>query len=295
MQAGSPFPTLGIVDPTAGLRNFELRRIPPDERLASLVEHFWIVRWALPAGRVFQQEVLPHPSFNLSIEPHLSAVHGIGTRRFVATLSGSGRVVAAKFRAGCFSPFVTVPIASLVDRIVPLSELFGSSGNAVAEAVLAEPDDHRAARSIEDFLVARAPRVDAHSTLAMQLVERARTDRTITRAAQLARIGALSLRSLHRLFERAVGVSPKWVIRRARVHEAAERVAHGARIDWASLAQELGYHDQSHLIRDFRDEMGETPAAYAARCRASAAAAREASAHGEAEATASLASRSLRA
>lgn len=240
--------------------------------LAPLVEHFWIVRWSLPVGRVFRQEVLPHPSFNLSVEAHLAAVHGIGTTRFVATLEGSGRVVAAKFRAGGFGPFVRVPIASLVDRVVPLGEVFGPLGTALGETVLREADDLRAARCIEGFLTSLEPRVDAQSALAMSLVARARADRSITRAAQLARIGALSLRSLHRLFERAVGVSPKWVIRRARVHEAAERVAGGARIDWAGLAQELGYHDQSHLIRDFRDEMGETPAAYAARCRASASA-----------------------
>jgi AraC-like DNA-binding protein len=35
----------------------------------------------------------------------------------------------------------------------------------------------------------------------------------------------------------------------------------GAKVDWATLAQELGYHDQSHLIRDFDDQVGLTPGA----------------------------------
>jgi len=42
-------------------------------------------------------------------------------------------------------------------------------------------------------------------------------------------------------------------------------------VDWAGAAQELGYHDQAHLIRDFRAQIGSTPAAYARRCGASAA------------------------
>lgn len=40
----------------------------------------------------------------------------------------------------------------------------------------------------------------------------------------------------------------------------------GERVDWAAIAQDLGYHDQAHLIRDFRAQIGSTPAAYARRC-----------------------------
>ena len=80
------------------------------------------------------------------------------------------------------------------------------------------------------------------------------------------------MRSLQRLFERHVGVGPKWIIRRSRVQEAAERVARGEKVDWAATALELGFHDQAHLIRDFRSQVGFTPGAYARRCAASIAA-----------------------
>ncbi len=52
------------------------------------------------------------------------------------------------------------------------------------------------------------------------------------------------------------------------VQEAAERVAANAPVAWAALALELGYHDQAHLIRDFRAQIGFTPATYARRCAA---------------------------
>lgn len=97
-------------------------------------------------------------------------------------------------------------------------------------------------------------------------MEVAQLDRSITCAEELARVGAASVRSLHRLLERYVGVSSKWIVRRARVHDAAQRVARGEQVDWAGVAQELGYHDQAHLIRDFRAQVGFTPAAYARRC-----------------------------
>ena len=44
------------------------------------------------------------------------------------------------------------------------------------------------------------------------------------------------------------------------------RVASGASVGWARLALELGYHDQAHLIRDFKSQIGFTPGQYAKRC-----------------------------
>jgi AraC-like DNA-binding protein len=36
----------------------------------------------------------------------------------------------------------------------------------------------------------------------------------------------------------------------------------GAGVDWAEAAIELGWFDQSHLIRDFKRHTGVTPSAY---------------------------------
>ena len=71
-------------------------------------------------------------------------------------------------------------------------------------------------------------------------------------------------RTLQRLFADYVGVSPKWVMRRARLHEAAERADSGEPVDWAALASDLGYADQAHLTRDFTVTIGVPPARYAA-------------------------------
>ena len=103
-------------------------------------------------------------------------------------------------------------------------------------------------------------------TLVNRLVALAQEDRDIMQAQDLAHVAGSSVRSLHRLFERYVGVGPKWIVRRSRVQEAAERVARGERVRWAVIARDLGYHDQAHLIRDFRAQVGATPAAYARRC-----------------------------
>ncbi len=72
----------------------------------------------------------------------------------------------------------------------------------------------------------------------------------------------MSVRSLQRLFGDYVGVSPKWVMRRARLHEAALRADGGEPVDWAALAIDLGYADQAHLTREFTATIGVPPSRY---------------------------------
>jgi AraC-like DNA-binding protein len=49
------------------------------------------------------------------------------------------------------------------------------------------------------------------------------------------------------------------------LHDVTERLAAGEHIDWAGIAADLGYADQAHFTRDFKDMFGESPTHYAAR------------------------------
>jgi AraC-like DNA-binding protein len=73
----------------------------------------------------------------------------------------------------------------------------------------------------------------------------------------------ISKRTLQRLFNQYVGVSPKWVIKRYRLHDAVEQLATGAVVDWPRLALDLGYFDQAHFIKDFKMLVGTPPGEYA--------------------------------
>jgi AraC-like DNA-binding protein len=265
--------TLGILNPQDGFARFALDRYAPGPELSSFIEGYWSVRWNLTNEPSFEQEILPHPRVNLAFEAERSAVHGPRTERFVAHLSGRGRVLGVKFKSAGFLPFARVPLTSVVARVLPIAEAIACTeqdARELTEKVVADEDPLCDIALIEAFLLQCEPRADADLELVERLVALARSDRTIGRAEQLAREASLSVRSLHRLFERHVGVGPKWIICRARVHEAAERVASGVKVDWAALAQELGYHDQAHLVRDFKNQIGFTPGAYAARCEAAA-------------------------
>lgn len=70
------------------------------------------------------------------------------------------------------------------------------------------------------------------------------------------------MRTLQRLFRRHVGVGPKWVLQRYRLHEAIEQLADRREVDWSRFAVDHGYFDQAHFIADFRAVVGRSPSQY---------------------------------
>ena len=115
----------------------------------------------------------------------------------------------------------------------------------------------------ETLLCSVRPERDPVAEQVAALVSRITADPGLRRVDQLAAASGMTARSLQRLFADYVGVSPKWVMRRARLHEAAERADSGEPVDWASLAADLGYADQAHLTRDFTATLGVPPGRYA--------------------------------
>ena len=112
----------------------------------------------------------------------------------------------------------------------------------------------------------RRPSPCADASRVAAIVAAIESDPSLSRVTELAAREDLHPRTLERLFRAHVGVSPKWVIRRFRVQEAAERVQAGSPPDWSRFAADLGYFDQSHFIRDFTAQVGATPTDYVARC-----------------------------
>lgn len=245
------------------------RHAPPDD-LRDIVERFWFVRWDLEDQPPREQEVLPFPCVNVAFGTHQPGAHGPITQRFVARLRGKGHTFGIKFRPGGFHALLPANLApsDLVDHPKSIGEAFAASTEALAleRALEAEREPEAKVALATAFLRAHHPGADAEDRALNQIVARCHDDSAVLRVAPLAAATGRSVRALERLFRRRIGVSPKWVIRRYRVQEAALRLASGADIDLSALAQSLGYFDQSHFIHDFRSQIGRTPKQYLAFC-----------------------------
>lgn len=238
-----------------------------------------MVRWDLRGQAPRLAETLPHPCVYWVTELGASAIQGVSSARFSRMLEGRGRVFGVRFRPGGFFPFYQKPISGLTDRSLSLTEAFGREGAAFGQDLIAldraalaaepaggsSPDDEADQRMMtltDRFLLDRLPPGDPRLERVTTIVHAIATTPGLTRVETVAEQFGTTVRSLQRLFSQWVGVSPKWVIKRYRLHEALERVEAGGRVAWPRLAAELGYFDQTHFIREFKALIGQSPAEY---------------------------------
>ncbi len=138
----------------------------------------------------------------------------------------------------------------------PLENFVGARAQTLALQIATAADDaHRTLLLDAFFVEALLTRsVDARVTAALAAIFSSSGAITIL---EVARAGAVSERTLGRLFDRWVGIAPKRFARIVRFQHALRRL--GGSLDGAQLATELGYFDQAHLIRDMRELFGAVP------------------------------------
>jgi AraC-like DNA-binding protein len=254
--------TRGILDPQRGASHFALRRHAPGPEVAHRVERHWIVSWDLRGRSPYTQDVLPHPCVNVVFEGGNGRVFGLVRDRFRRRLEGTGSALGTKFRPGAFAAFVDVPMARLVGRSLTLDEAFGPGAAALERGVAGAQDVAEQIAAVERFFADRDPGPDPGFELVSVVIADMLSAPPTTKVDELAARHGLSARTLQRLFRRHVGLGPKWVLQRYRLHEAAERMAAGEVDDLTSLALDLGYFDLAHFTSHFRRAVGRSPAAF---------------------------------
>jgi AraC-like DNA-binding protein len=261
--------TRGILNPERGAAHFGLTRHVPSPAVAERVERHWIVRWDLRGRSPYTQEVLPHPCVNLVFQEGEGRVYGIVRTKFSRRLEGAGMAAGTKFRPGAFAAFVDVPMTRLVERSLSLGEAFGPDGQRLEREVGGRGDVAEQVAAVERFIARRLPGADPGFDLVSEVVADMLRSPLGAKVEDVAARHGLSARTLQRLFRTYIGLGPKWVLQRYRLHEAAERMAAGEANDLTRLALDLGYFDLAHFTRHFRRAVGRSPTAF---LRAAAAA-----------------------
>ncbi|GAA4399980.1 helix-turn-helix domain-containing protein [Fodinibacter luteus] len=282
----------GVLRPGELSRHVDLARDPAGPVAGRWVENRWSLRWHLPPGRWYDSEILPHPTCSLTVElgSHPRAgipagetvvVTGVCTRRFDVEVRGWGRVLGLRFRPGGLAALTGHPASAWTNRSVAASDVLPAH---LTEA-LSDPDlvglDAAAWADVAEagLAVLADNRPDPRYDLLLEVVADMLADRTMLTVADVADRHAVTVRTLQRLFTHYVGVGPKWVLGRYRMHDAVSDLDAGFHGTLTDLAVRYGWYDQAHFTRDFTELIGVTPGRYRDRTTA-ADAGRAASAAG---------------
>jgi AraC-like DNA-binding protein len=191
----------------------------------------------------------------------------IGPMSTVGRIEGRDRpeMVGVYFRPARVAPFLDLAVSELTDQAAAIEDVWGPAGSHLPGR-LSELDETGRLDCLEAMLLARlrtvrrrAEALDVAGLAAWVLRQKGRV------AVQtMARAAGVSRQHLSREFRDRIGIGPKLYSRLARFQSGLVYAGRG-RIDWASVAAEMGYADQSHMIAEFRQFSGLTPEALATR------------------------------
>lgn len=260
-----PGPVRGVLPGRRPLAGQVHRRLTPESALiAEHVAHFWWVAWDLRGKPPFDAQTLPHPTVHVVYEGTKAEAIGVPRGRFARKLTGKGHVFGIKFRPAMAQQWLSDSMARVTGRRFAPSLLFGAAvARELARVARSATNLLECSRAAEALLAVEAPAPADENVALRDLVERMAGDPGLTRVEQVAELAGVDVRTLQRRFLRLVGVSPKWVLQRYRLHEAAAQLAELRSL--AEVAAAAGYFDQAHFARDFRAVVGVAPSAYLAK------------------------------
>lgn len=246
---------------------FPYREILPAPALRDTVECYWSIG---PVGSDADEgthPILPDGCVDVVFE----CGSGGGTAQLVGTMTRPIVVHAAtgstyfgiRFASGQASRFVGPAVRELVDGSVDLRRLLPDRAAAIADT-LCEAENGAARASLLDRtlpdLARRGSAPDLRVALALNRLRATGFRESIDAASR--RLG-LSRQHLRRLFLRETGIGPKQLARILRMRELLQRLSIvEAEPDWAETAIDAGFHDQSHMIGEFRRLAGATPTSW---------------------------------
>ncbi|UWZ82133.1 helix-turn-helix transcriptional regulator [Occallatibacter riparius] len=164
-------------------------------------------------------------------------------------------LAAVQFRPGGAGHFLASPASEACNHVVNLDAIWIAT--SMREQLLDAPTPQARFDVLENLLLRHLDdSFDPAIAWAIGALERG------MRVAKVAaRLGMLP-RKFERRFTNRVGLTPKRYARVRRLQGVLKSIRTSAPPDWSMLAAKHGYHDQSHLVHDFRELADITPSGY---------------------------------
>lgn len=178
--------------------------------------------------------------------------------------TGPMETLGIRFRPGGAAAFLPFPVDALGSGETPLDAAFGREGAELAERLAEAAGFSERVAVCEAFLLGRLVAAGyPEPSPVLAIVRRMLRGRRRLSMSDAAAACGWSVRQLERRFRGETGLTPRLfgrIVRFQRVFRALGAADGDA--DWVSVALDCGYADQPHLIREFHELAGETPAAF---------------------------------
>lgn len=250
----------------------------PKPPLSNFVDNFWLYEGHQETEQKIER-ILPTGTLELVINLRQNglrfydAAHSENSCYSGAIVSGAHGhgltpkeeapfLIGVHFKPGGAFPFLGLPASDLADTHVDLETLWGPSAGRLRERLCEARTSDERFQLLQQALLSRlSERVEKHYAVSAAL-EMFGNNRAGPIVRETAKYLGLSQRRFIQVFKAEVGMTPKLFSRIQRFQQTRSFIQQNPLPNWATLALDYGYFDQSHLIREFLEFSGLSPTDY---------------------------------
>jgi AraC-like DNA-binding protein len=239
------------------------REYAPSAALADHVECYWS-REGFPEASD-PPRVLPDGCIDILVEfesgQGRTYVIGPMTRALVVNTARPDNYVAVRFRPGGAFAFFDVPMHALTDARIELADLW-QDGPDFEVSINETLSVHRRLQLLDRALRSRLSSTRPVDPQIQQAISSIKSSSGTIAIDMLSANLGISRQHLNRKFQIHLGLNSKTFCRIVRMHNLLAKARTVGNQDWCMLALDAGYYDQAHMIDDFHDLCGISPARY---------------------------------
>jgi AraC-like DNA-binding protein len=250
----------------------------PSKPLEKYIKYYWTLENARAANPQGPERIFPDGCVELMFHygdvfrKYLGAkevytqsrsfIHGQLKNFIEVEPTGKIGTFSIRFTPAGLHHFLPINIDDITEHDVSVADLWGRPGAILEEQIMEAPDAAKRIRIVENFLLKRLTVAQNSQDIISHCVCAISTSRGLVSIDKLSKDINIGKRHLERKFLNAVGLSPKLFTRIIRFQYALNVIDKMPQGTLTGVAYDMGFYDQSHFIKDFREFTGLNPKQY---------------------------------
>ena len=163
-----------------------------------------------------------------------------------------------QFKTNGAFPFLKISISELNDRVVSAEEIFDNEILDLRKQILVAETSLNKFQLAESWLLNRFDETKVPSQELLSILEQIKS-KPVSDSKDIIASYPNSQKHLISQFKKYFGLTPKVFHRIFRFNAILAQIQNQQRLNWAEIAYEFDYTDQSHFIKEFKEFSGFNP------------------------------------
>ena len=167
-----------------------------------------------------------------------------------------------RFKPTGIYPFIQIPLKEFTDTGTSLDHLMGAWADQLYELLISSTHPETQIRMLEYYLEKRLSGYTDVDSLTPVILKYAEQHKGVVSVSDLCQLTGVGHKKMSRLLLKKVGLPPKALIRTIRIRNILQDLDINHSPDWMDIVARYNFHDQSHLIKEFKYFTGQSPSQY---------------------------------